>query len=317
MERFRDPSLYADPLSSNDWWKLYHAFNKPTNATTKHPHPLLGWANKQFSQETYLHVEAGQVSRRKPVLLYGASFTQCVIPEDDCFQGILNTDRDFSRTHYLLNYGVTGYGVDQIYLLVKNSLPLYQDPQIVVGIHITDLDRSILSFFVGPKPHFQVVDDDLVLQGTPIVQDPSTYQSRYPPQIWSYLYRLWLYQEGRPWRLWQYLRGADSAQTRTRRINEKLLVEMLREIKHQHLPGIFVIFVDIEGVKEIGWREQFLTDLFTRHGVPYISSREIIKKDMQRHAKPPQAYFLPNDGRPNANQNLLVAQELKRQLLPR
>ena len=59
MERFRDPSLYADPLSSNNWWKLYHAFNKPTNATTKHPHPLLGWANKKSSQDTYLHVENG------------------------------------------------------------------------------------------------------------------------------------------------------------------------------------------------------------------------------------------------------------------
>ena len=151
MERFRNPSLYTDALSSNDWWKLYHAFHKPVNTTAKRVHSLLGWTNEQFTKETYLHIEATQVGSRKPVLLYGDSFTQCHFPEDECFQDILNEDQEFARAHYLLNYGVAGYGVDQMYLLLKHSLFHYHDPHVIVGIYTRDLDRSILSFFVDPS----------------------------------------------------------------------------------------------------------------------------------------------------------------------
>jgi len=28
MERFREPGLYADYFSEDDWWKFYYAFNK-------------------------------------------------------------------------------------------------------------------------------------------------------------------------------------------------------------------------------------------------------------------------------------------------
>ena len=37
--------------------------------------------------ETYQHTETGQVGRRQPVLLYGDSFTHCVITAEECFQG--------------------------------------------------------------------------------------------------------------------------------------------------------------------------------------------------------------------------------------
>ena len=182
MERFQEPSLYTDYFSEDDWWKLYYAFNKPANDTAKHPHPLLGWAG-EFSKETWRHTEAERVGRRHPVLLYGDSFAHCVIAAEECFQGILNTDAEFSHDHYLLNYGVAGYGVDQIYLLLKNSLSLYHKPYVIVGIHTRDLDRSILSFFVGQKPYFEVVADELVLRGAPIVQDPKAYLANNPPQI--------------------------------------------------------------------------------------------------------------------------------------
>ena len=314
MERFREPGLYTDYFSEDDWWKLYYAFNKPANDTAKLPHPLLGWAG-EFSKETYRHTEAGQVGPRQPVLLYGDSFTHCVTAVEECFQGVLNADTEFSKDRYLLNYGVAGYGVDQIYLLLKNSLSLYHKPYVIVGIHTRDLDRSILSFFVGQKPYFDVVADELVLRGTPIVQDPKTYLSNNPLQIWSYLYRLWLYQEGRPWRLRHYLRGTDDKQARKAQVNENLVFEMLREIDSRHLPSLFIIFAGRDEIKRVGWSEQFLSELFSRRGVPYISTRALIEEDIQRTASKIEAYYLAQDGHPNAYQNLLVAKELKRRLL--
>ena len=314
VERFREPSLYTDYFSEDDWWKLYHAFNKPANDTAKHPHPLLGWAGEFFG-ETYQHAEAGQVGRRQPVLLYGDSFTHCLTTAEECFQGVLNADPQFASDHYLLNYGVPGYGVDQIYLLLKNSLSLYQKPYVIVGIYTRDLDRSILSYFVGQKPYFEVMADELVLRGTPIIQDPKTYLANNPPHIWSYLYRLWLYQEGRPVRLRHYLRGVDVKQARKQRVNERLVAEMLREINSRHLPSFFIIFADKDEIKEESWSEQFLVELFKRRGVPYISTRALIAEDVQRNGLPIESYYLAKDGHPNAYQNLLVAREMKRRLL--
>ena len=160
-----------------------------------------------------------------------------------------------------------------------------------------------------------MVEGELVLQGTPIAQDPNTYQTDHPPQIWSYLYRLWLYQEGRPWRLRHYLRGTDITRAKKERLNEQLVNEMLREIERRHLPVTFIIFADRWQIKEVEWRERFLADLFTRRGVHYISSRDVIERDMHRHAKPLEAYYLPNDNHPNAYQTNLIAQELKSHLL--
>ncbi len=314
MERFQEPGLYTDYFSEDDWWKLYYAFHKPANDTAKHPHPLLGWTG-EFSQRDYQHVEAGQVGSRQPVLLYGDSFTHCVTVTEECFQGVLNGDAEFSLDRYLLNYGVAGYGVDQIYLLVKNSLSLYPRPYVIVGIHTRDLDRSILSFFVGQKPYFEVVADELVLRGTPIIQDPKTYLSNNPPQIWSYLYRLWLYQEGRPWRLRHYLRGTADKQTRKQQVNEKLVFEMLREIESRNLRSLFIIFAGKDEIKEVGWSEQFLAELFERRAIPYISTRALIQEDMQRTASKIEAYYISEDGHPNAYQNLLVSKEIKRRLL--
>lgn len=316
MERFREPNLYTDYFSDDDWWKLYYAFNRPANDTAQQPHPLLGWGwPGKFSNETYLHAEAGQAGQRQPVLFYGDSFTHCLTPLEDCFQGVLNRDTEFSKEHYLLNYGVPGYGVDQIYLLLKNSLTLYHKPYVIVGIYTRDLDRSIRSFFVGRKPYFDVVADELVLRGTPIDQDPRTYGSKNPPQIWSYLYRLWLYQEGRPQRLRHYLRGTDDKQTRKERVNESLVLEMLREIESRHLPSTFIIFAGQDEIKRVSWSEQFLADLLKRRGFPYISTRELIWDDMQRTGSKIEAYYLAQDGHPNAYQNLLVSKELKRRLL--
>jgi hypothetical protein len=53
----------------------------------------------------------------------------------------------------------------------------------------------------------------------------------------------------------------------------------------------------------------------TRHRVPYISSRDVINNDRQRHGKPLEDYYLPNDNHPNAYQTRLLAQELKSRLL--
>lgn len=309
MERFREPNLYTDYFSDDDWWKLYYAFNKPANDTAKHPHPLLGWAG-DFDGETYRHHDMAQVGARQPVLLYGDSFAHCVTPATDCFQGILNSDPAFSTDHYVLNYGTAGYGVDQIYLLLRESLPLFEKPRVIVGIHTRDLDRSAMRFFVGNKPYFDVVKGELELKGVPVSQDGITTQS---PRIWSYLYRLWLYQDGAPMRLKHALRGTDEDSREKLAVNTLLVQQMIGETKD--LPVLFVIFASQDEVARVGWQERFLTEQFENAGVPYFSNRVLIQDDQHRTGVPLADYYIATDGHPNAYQNLLVSKELKRRLL--
>jgi hypothetical protein len=50
------------------------------------------------------------------------------VSKEECFQGILNADDKFAARCYLLNYGVGNSGVDQIFLLLKNSLDHFPKP---------------------------------------------------------------------------------------------------------------------------------------------------------------------------------------------
>ena len=103
----RDPDRYADPLTDDDYWLLKHRWD-PTYQTLRKTHPRLGWT--KFADERQLHDDAAQVGDRRPVLLYGDSFAACT-RGTRCFQDFLNEDPAFSAEHYLLNYGVGGFGV--------------------------------------------------------------------------------------------------------------------------------------------------------------------------------------------------------------
>jgi hypothetical protein len=179
MEKFRTPELYFDYDSKDNYWKLYYLFagnlRPPAN-----PHPLLAWIG-DFSRENYLHHEASNIKGRKAVLLYGDSFAGCLVSKEECSQGILNADDKFAARCYLLNCGVGNYGVDQIFLLLKNSLDHFQNPFVISSILIQDVDRSTLSVRVGQKPYFELVADELVLWGVPINADSKAFFAMNPP----------------------------------------------------------------------------------------------------------------------------------------
>ena len=182
--------------SESNYWKLYYLFNGKLKPPAN-PHPLLGWVG-DFSRETYLHNEASNINGRKAVLLYGDSFAACATTKEECFQGMLNADDEFASEGYLINYGVGDYGVDQIFLLLKNSLHHFQNPFVIISFMTHDVDRSTLSVRIGQKPYFEFVGGELVLRGPPINSDPNDFFAKNPPRVPSYLFRLWV--QGNGWR---------------------------------------------------------------------------------------------------------------------
>jgi hypothetical protein len=168
MEKFRQPGLYFDYDSEDNYWKLFYYLNG-TLRPPENPHPLLGWVG-YFSRETYLHDEASQIEGRKVVLLYGDSFAGCLTPKEECFEGVLNADDEFAASCYLLNYGVCNYDVDQIFLLRKNSLEHYQNSFVIVSLLVHDVDRSMLSVRVGKSLISSLSMVNWLFKGSPSIR---------------------------------------------------------------------------------------------------------------------------------------------------
>lgn len=317
FERWREPGLYADALDDDDFWKLAHRFGR-LDRPPREPHPLLGWVGA-FDRATLRHHDAGHVAGRRPVLLYGDSFARCVGPVE-CFQDILNADPRFARDHYLLNYGVGGYGLDQIGLLLARTHRLYERPFVVLSFTAIDLDRSLFTARGGQKPYYELTGaGDLVLRGVPIDPDPARFFREHPPHVTSYLYRRLLHAPVVPRRVRDVVTGAGARTARKIAVNERILAAAFRELRESGTPFVVVVFhyVQREGrefsvEREDNWRDRFARETLGRHGVPYVWSKELIRSDGDYAVRPLSHYMQEDSGHPTTALNRLVAREIAR-----
>jgi hypothetical protein len=311
---------YADPYSEDDYWKLSYRLGEwEARPFARRAHPVLGWVGA-FSRGNYLHRDASRIAGRRPVLLYGDSYAACVRGVR-CFQALLNEDEEFSQGHYLLNYGVGGYGVDQIYLLLKNSIARYDDPFVIMSLLTKDLDRSVLSVRHGQKPRFRLDGDALVLDSPPILPDPHEFHATHPPEIRSYVYRLWLFGNFPPVGLASWLRENRRKTEAKIALNEKILREIVVELRRRELDFGFVVFHPaVTGNPKLDartdWRETFLRRFLEDNEVAYIWSKETAAR--QSKVKHPRlADFMTDNNHPTTFFNELLANEMKAMVLRR
>lgn len=306
----RRPKLYANWLHEN-YWKLHVTMDgrfKPP----KTPHPLLGWVGS-FDRETLFHHQAAEVGEKRPVLLYGDSFAACVTKLK--FQDLLNSDPDFSKNHFLLNYGVGGYGVDQIYLLLKNTVPLYNNPIVILSFMTLNLDRSIMSFRTGQKPCFRLNNGVVRQMKTKIDSNPYRYLELNPPQIRSYFLSLLSTTSG------VLEQKPDLEEIKA--VNRYLIRESVSFLRSHDASFIVVVFhpntkdspLTIAD-PEVSWRSDFIYTTLSDFHAPHISTRDLIRSDADTKGQRLFSdYFIENDGHPTDLYNRLVADEIKKFVL--
>jgi hypothetical protein len=316
MEAYRDPGMYASEYS-DDYWKLRYWFVPKTNLPPA-VHPLLSWTG-HFEGEHYQHEEANRLNGRRPVLLYGDSFAHCVIPNQDCYQQFLNRDGEFTARHYFLNYGVGGYGLDQEYLLLRESLPLYDNPILFLGLMTGDLDRALMRVRGRQKPIFEFNDGVLTLANVPIDSDLQHFFRENPPAIVSYLYCLWLYSPSLPgYRLRHAILDSSEAERRARvkALNLHLIQGMLMLLRATNVDTTVIVFSErYEIGKPDSWRLAFLRDVLHSEKMHAIWTKDLIEQDMKETGRPPDEYFLPVDQHPSRYQNKLIATLIKERVL--
>ncbi len=272
----RQELLYVPSSSDEDYWKLQVLLDRSVQLWPPNPDPLLGWTGS-VQPRTYRHPDQARLRGRRPVLLYGDSNAQCMTPQSDCFQGLLERS-GLGETHMLVNYGVGGYGLDQIYLMMRSSLDHFAglDPIVIVSFLIDDdLERSALPFRCWPKPRFYVRDAALI-EPEPVQTDTLQYLADNPPAIRSYLQRLLTFgrmpTEGRP-----LTDGAALAERKE--LNRALLEAIQSELEARSLEHFFFLFYLESGMRRSGaasWSEDVVLEFLQAGGAPSVSMREFI-----------------------------------------
>ncbi len=314
MQPLRDPGLYADQFDEVEFWQLQHIFSSE-DLTPPTPHPELGWIGKRFDPEDNRHQLAGELNGRRPVLLFGDSYADCTTPIDNpaegCFDGILNSDPEFNDSALLLNYGAGGYGVGQIYLNMKRTLDLYDNPFVVVSFMLNDMDRTLLPFRIAQKPYFDVQDGQLRVNGYPIEKRTDDYLAKHPLKINSYLYRLLLHGGSLPPRLTQKLQGTQEKIRQKIEVNRALLAGMIRELERRNLDYVFLVFYPRHLLEQAdNWRSRLAEQYLTRRKVAWLSSKRLLEAHSRSSGHPLDDYFAP-DNHPSRIQNELLSAAIK------
>jgi len=299
----RQPRHYSDGNSEDDFWKLLCKFQGAAALADMPQHDAVtGWTNTLVRPETYASVDEDMIRGRRPVLLYGDSFAQCLTLPGDRFQSIFERS-EFARDHVLLNYGVGGYGLDQIYLLLKSSLDRFQgqNPIVIVSVLVEgDFDRSVLSFRAWPKPRLEIVDDQLVTRG-PVQTSVREYLAQNPVTIRSYLWRLFLYQ-GSSFLSRQRAQWRVDAQIEAekRSLNRRILLEIERELSSRKLEHFYLAFHVEDGALEVDesceWEERLLQEFCAESGARFVDTRDFLSSASD--ARPKQCAQFYGRGEP-------------------
>ena len=304
----QNPGDYFNYFTDDDFWRLNfltgEKLGKPAYMGT---HPELGWSGR-FDPQTYVHEDEKDRRGRIPVLLYGDSFGACTQTKT-CFQHLFNQDPRVNKKCFLLNYSVGAYGVDQILMLMKKTLSLYEKPIVIYSLLTQDLDRATQTIFVSPKPYYVIDQGELVRRGTPIDSDSAHFFESNPPRVFSYL-GLYLYRK---------LMGVsgylmDPVEIpRVLNISKLVLDESLKLLKERSRAFFAAVFVPnwlgesfIQQADADDWRLVAIKESLQRNEVPFLVTKDVLRKDMKEQGLEVDAYFVPNDGHPNDRQNQLV-----------
>jgi hypothetical protein len=297
----RNPELYADAYSEDDYWKLELLWS---GRSPQLGDPLLGWSDSSSVQP--ISVKKADV-QRVPLLFFGDSF---VAGSGETVPYYL--DRLLS-THDVYNYGISGYGVDQIYLRFKEEHSTFASPTVLFGILTLDLDRSILNFRSMPKPRFIIKDDQLELTNVPIPAIPArAWVEAHPPEIRSYYFSLLF-------RLMDLV-GANlddkivnNKLEEKQVLNREILAAALREATEHDIRLVFVLFYSPLEIHTLGWRERFLKETLEDLGAPYIDSKAFVLASVQETGAKVSEYYNETEHH-NTRANEVIAEGIAREL---
>ncbi|MDA9981320.1 SGNH/GDSL hydrolase family protein [Gammaproteobacteria bacterium] len=310
IKQLRQPWRFADSSYDDDYWKLSFLFAAGKEAQrVGFIDPDLGWAPKQspenplglVSDTPYLTEDI-----HRPILFYGDSFVAGASPIPDRIPQQL--DR-VVQDRSVLNYGVGGYGVDQIYLRYLKTAGQFQDPIVLVGILTSDLDRTILKIRTGQKPLLEFRDGEMIVDNLPILASTRGYIEKNPPEISSYFLRFVMFRL-RPWipDIWfDSWYGYKQKHQRKLGVNHRILQALKIDAENRNIVLRVVIFYSKKELAEEGWREEFLKKTLNDLDIPYFDTKQHLLDYTQKETLHLDDLYYQANGHPNPKGNEVIA----------
>jgi hypothetical protein len=295
--RLRHARLYADRRSEAFYYQLdQHLRREPGELPLELENAQLGWVDPAFDRVSFAHTREADLAGRRPVLLFGDSYARCMCDELNCFEGLMEHS-EWAASHRLYNYGVRGYGIDQVAILMRAVLPQWQDrnPLVVIGIYMEDdLDRAMLSYRGWPKPRFELDSSGVLIEPKPV---PSAQEYTQANPMWRHsLAWGWLLQSSGllPEALSRRLSGAGQHERRTCELSGAILKRMEYDLALAGVQHFFVLFPGPGGTDTLeprDWRERFLLNWMEAYEQPYISMRRELLRGAIEEMRLPEEYF--------------------------
>ena len=314
----RNPHLYAGWFEDEDHWKLRHRWQPetaPTNAGFV-TDPVLGWRPPKSVDNPLAILSDGPYahsSDRGALLFYGDSFVYGAWPAMVRHRIPQIVDR-LLLDRPVYNYGVPGYGVDQIYLRFERTHEAHTSPAIIIGILTLDLDRSLLAVHSAPKPYFEIEDDELKLEGVPLPEEVATWHRQHPLSLDSYLVAF-LTQRRRLAATGGNELEVQEHVPRKQALNSKILEAML-EARENDLPILFVLFYSRQELEYSGWRESFLRTTLDRLDVDYVDTKSLFLRRSEEERLELADLYYPDNGHLNETANCWVAEAVADRVSP-
>ena len=202
----------------------------------------------------------------------------------------------------VLNFGVSGYGVDQMYLRFLNETLDYENNAIVMGIFTDDLRRSAITCKDYLKPKFVIQDGRLKLTNTPIPTLEDYLTSYKEPKLESYFIKHLLNKI--------YHINLAERQYDDGFFVSKLILNEMKDITRKKNIFFMVVIVSPKEDQKIdkGMRGK-LRDFLNEQDIIFIDSIDVFKKANLSDYK---GYnFHVGGGHFNSLGNALVAQKIK------
>jgi hypothetical protein len=302
-EPLRNPYRFSS-YNTPENWKLRVLFQRDRrakrNAQRKHPNydPVLGQRRKVIGLD-YAHEAEARIAGRRPILLFGDSFGQCVAAIESCWGDLLE-ETEWGRDHVLINYSVGGYGLDQITLLLENALPRFLDQNSIVILSLLvddDIDRCYLPMRTFAKPYYTLDEDgEATFHPAPDVS-PVDYIRANPPEIRSYLWRYVLFSLpgfSRDTRLaWT---GHGDQREVKERLAEHLFDRCATLFEETGVDFFFLLFYGPQGAREevVDWRDELVRTYLAKPGLPYVPSDRYLLEAVEREGAALPDYFFPD-----------------------
>ena len=293
VEKVKNPLLYAD-RTSGTYFKLFLKWGRKHGISEGRiaeymTDSKLGWA-PEITHENPLGLCTTASYKiqydQKAILFYGDSFVYGETKESSKIPQQLDV---LLPNVPVYNFGVEAYGVDQIYLRMKETSSKFPNSFILCGILLEDIGRCLLDFHYGAKPYFTVENNHLKLNGIPIADEPYEWLKKNPPKIRSYLIRMIINKLG--------FRKANTKfiEKKIEEVNRLILKATVEDAKSNKQPILFVLFYRYNQLKGQDWKEKFLKEVLSDMAVPYLDTKELFLQTSNGDYELMKEYYNNND----------------------